>query len=248
MSQEKNLTHVFDPKDIQNNKVMSGFGYLIFFLPLIVMKDSKFARFHANQILLLLASQVVLGLVGGILMGIFGMLGLGIFVGLVAFVMWILLLILEVLAIINMIGAFQGKAKRIPVIGKMTIISNSNNMDAENMFQNQTLNRMADNLQNFSISAPMTACPGCGNRVLKGKKFCPKCGTAIPEIKEERKSVEKKCVQCGNELEANAKFCPECGTPVKEEKKIENCPNCHAKIKDGMKFCSECGTKIMEEA
>lgn len=277
MSQEKNLTNVFDPKDIQDHKVLSGFGYLIFFLPMLVMKESKFARFHANQILLIWLSEIVVGVAGAILSGVLWTIGLGAIGSLVTLVVWIVIMIIGVLAVMNMIGAFQGKAKRLPVIGKISLISNSNNMDVENMFQNETLDKMADNLQNFSFHAPMVVCPGCGNRVLKGKKFCPKCGEAIPEVQEKGNHAGKKCAQCGCDLEANAKFCPECGqivpeekkrscvkcgtqlkanekfcpecgTPVKEEKKIENCPKCHAEVKDGMKFCSACGAKVMEES
>lgn len=46
-------------------------------------------------------------------------------------------------------------------------------------------------------------CPGCGKEVATNAKFCPKCGTKMPE--------NKFCSHCGAKVDANAKFCPECG-------------------------------------
>ena len=45
------------------------------------------------------------------------------------------------------------------------------------------------------------ACPGCGQPVPAGSKFCPNCGQ--PQAKF--------CADCGNKLEGGAKFCPNCG-------------------------------------
>ena len=45
----------FDNQDIQNNKIMailSYFGILVL-VPILAAKESKFARFHANQGLIL---------------------------------------------------------------------------------------------------------------------------------------------------------------------------------------------------
>lgn len=46
-------------------------------------------------------------------------------------------------------------------------------------------------------------CPGCGKEVATNAKFCPECGTKMPE--------NKFCSHCGAKVDANAKFCPECG-------------------------------------
>lgn len=96
--------------DIEKGKTMAGLAYLLFFLPLLVCPDSRYARFHANQSLLLLIAAVlgnaVLGMVpviGWILMPVFslGMLALGIF---------------------GLLNGLGGKAKRLPVIGKFDLI------------------------------------------------------------------------------------------------------------------------------
>lgn len=97
-------------EDIEKGKTMAGLSYLIFFLPLVACPESKYAKFHANQALLLLiaaiAGNVILGIVpviGWMLMPIFGL-------GVLA------------LGIMGLINGFGGKAKRLPLIGKFTII------------------------------------------------------------------------------------------------------------------------------
>ena len=46
-------------------------------------------------------------------------------------------------------------------------------------------------------------CPGCGNRVPKGK-FCIECGATLS-------TGERKCPKCGADVPAGGKFCLECG-------------------------------------
>ncbi len=48
------------------------------------------------------------------------------------------------------------------------------------------------------------SCPSCNSPVAKDTKFCPKCGTQIPEV--------SKCTGCGAELAAGTVFCSNCGT------------------------------------
>ena len=107
--------NVFTQEDIEKNKTMAGLSYFLFFLPLIVCPESQYAKFHANQALLLLitgiAGNVILGIIpiiGWMLMPIFG----------------IAILILGIMGIIN---GFGGKAKPLPVIGKITILKQSVN-------------------------------------------------------------------------------------------------------------------------
>ena len=125
---QKNAKNAFDAKDIEKNKMMAGLGYIIFFIPMIVMNESKFARFHANQILLLLIPEVAVSIIGTILSTMlmaswsFGLAGL---IGLITVGFSIAV---GVVAIINMIAAFRGDAKRVPFIGHITIIKDSNNM------------------------------------------------------------------------------------------------------------------------
>ena len=60
----------FSREDMQQNKIKAGLGYLVFFLPLILCKDSKLGRHCANQGLLLLIVAVLASGLLGILAGI----------------------------------------------------------------------------------------------------------------------------------------------------------------------------------
>ncbi|MDD3504274.1 MAG: zinc-ribbon domain-containing protein [Eubacteriales bacterium] len=100
---------VYSPEDIEKNKVMAGLAYLIFFLPLIACPDSRYARFHANQALLVF----LLGLAAGVI-NIIPILGC--VVSVIAYVFTIVLIIM------GMVNAFGGKAKELPLIGKIKII------------------------------------------------------------------------------------------------------------------------------
>ncbi len=125
---KNNTKNVFDAKDIEKNKMLAGLGYIIFFLPMIVMNESKFARFHANQILLLLIPEVGITLVGTVLSTILIASFLFGLAGIISFITFALDLVVGVAALMNMIAAFRGEAKRVPFIGHITLIKNSNNM------------------------------------------------------------------------------------------------------------------------
>lgn len=251
--EQKILQQGFSKKDIEENRIYAGLGYLIFFIPFLA-KDSKFARFHANQILLLLIPSAIINILGGIISALllgglhFGMAG---FVGLV---ITIIDLLIGAVAIFNMINAFQGKATRIPIVGRMTILQGSNDMDAEELIHNQKLNAMSEKLQNTSFVAAGNrgnVCPNCGEVIKDGKKFCSACGTRIEEKKVEERKTEgkKKCENCGAEVDMKCKFCPECGEEIvdKEPEMPETlvCAQCGAKLCQGMKFCPECGQAVI---
>ncbi len=106
--QAQDNTHT--PEDIEKNKTMAGLSYLLFFLPLIACPESKYARFHANQALLLL----IAGVAGNIVLGIIPVIG------------WMLLpffgIGVLILGIMGLINGFGGKAKRLPLIGKFDIL------------------------------------------------------------------------------------------------------------------------------
>lgn len=100
----------YTAEDIEKGKTMAGLSYLLFFLPLVVCPESRYAKFHANQALLLL----ITGIAGNVILGIIPVIG------------WMLMPIfgLGVLAlgIMGLINGFGGKANRLPLIGKFTII------------------------------------------------------------------------------------------------------------------------------
>ena len=104
-------TSEYDPADIENNKVMAVLSYIwiLFLVPLLAAKDSKFARFHANQGLVLFLAGIASGVVA-----VIPILG------------WILSvvcsIVLTVLMILGIINAATGKAKELPIIGKISLI------------------------------------------------------------------------------------------------------------------------------
>ena len=117
-------TAEFDPADIEANKTMCGLAYfgITFFLPLVACpKESKFAKFHANQALILFLVCIALGVVSGI----FSTLGWW-----VAGFFWVLGYIVSgigglctlALLIIGMVNTFGGRACELPLIGKITLI------------------------------------------------------------------------------------------------------------------------------
>lgn len=57
----------------------------------------------------------------------------------------------------------------------------------------------------------MAECPKCKTSVGNAK-FCPECGTKIPQ--------EKVCPKCKTSV-GKAKFCPECGTKIPQESDSE---------------------------
>ena len=112
-------TEQYEVRDIEENKLYAFCAYisLLFLIPLLARPDSKFARFHANQGIVLFVISVVVAvlswllplipLVGAILAWIVGTLG-----GLAT-------LALMVLGIIN---AAAGRVKELPLVGNIRIL------------------------------------------------------------------------------------------------------------------------------
>lgn len=112
-------TAQFDPQDISANKGMSVLAYIgiLFLIPLLACPNSKFARFHTNQGLVLFLLGIAVSIVTAI-------------IGVIPFVGWVLGPIIGfagsifelVLMIMGIINAAQGQAKELPVIGKITLL------------------------------------------------------------------------------------------------------------------------------
>ena len=111
------LTKQFSEQDVAEGKLMSILSYLwiLFFLPLVVCPNSKFGRFHANQALVLFIVGVVFGVIGSVV----GILGISVLSWIVGMVLGLVDLALVLLGIYF---AATGKAKELPIIGKIRII------------------------------------------------------------------------------------------------------------------------------
>ena len=112
-----------DPKDAQDNKIMGILAYLgiLVLVPIFAAKDSPFARYHANQGLVLIIVIIALSIVLAILTPIFAFVSLALVVltGLLNAVVGIGALVFVIIGIIN---AAKGEMKPLPLIGKFTIL------------------------------------------------------------------------------------------------------------------------------
>ncbi len=112
-------TDTFDPKDIEDNKIYSIFAYLGFLvlIPTLLAQNSPFAKYHANQGLVLLIAELIAAAVSTVLWFIpfVGMI-LGLIIGLPLYLCTV------VLMVIGILNAYNGKARELPVIGKFNIL------------------------------------------------------------------------------------------------------------------------------
>lgn len=97
----------FDKKDVDENKVIACLSYLsiLFLIPLLAKKDSKFCQEHAKQGLVIVLAHIAL-----IVIGVIPVLG------------WMILffggLVLLVVDLIGLVKCLQGGFWEIPLIGK----------------------------------------------------------------------------------------------------------------------------------
>lgn len=100
MTKEKNKKIAADP-DIEANKNIAALSYvwILFLVPLLGKKHSKFAQFHAKQGLVLFITEVIVGLI--VWFPFFGPL---------------LMLILIVVSIIGIVKTLSGEWWKIPFL------------------------------------------------------------------------------------------------------------------------------------
>ena len=115
-------TSQYDPADVEKNKAMGVLAYLswLVLIPIFAAKDSKFARFHANQGLVLLIASAIFGVVRWILSEILFAISWRLYF--VTIIISLLGLAFLALAIIGIVNAATGKAKELPVIGQIRIL------------------------------------------------------------------------------------------------------------------------------
>ncbi|MBR1551047.1 MAG: zinc ribbon domain-containing protein [Muribaculaceae bacterium] len=119
INETPDTTKNYDMQDIEKNKVMAILAYfgILVLVPIFGAKDSKFARFHANQGLILCIIMLVLWVLGQICLAISLK-----FYAIMSVLFMICYLVMAVLAIIGIINAASGKAKELPLVGKYRIL------------------------------------------------------------------------------------------------------------------------------
>lgn len=126
-------TAEFDPTDIRGNKGMAVLAYigLLVLIPIFAAKNSKFAKFHSSQGLNLclfsIAYSIVYGIVWSIITAVcystYALWALGgILTTVLGIINTIVSLAILALMILGIVNACQGKAKKLPVIGKFDIL------------------------------------------------------------------------------------------------------------------------------
>jgi len=110
--------------DVEQNKPLAIIGYIIsilFFVPLVTdAKNSKFAKFHANQQLDLLLFWIASWIIASILSVIFIMTLILIpLIPILWLIYWIAGLVFIILGVVS---AAKGEMKRLPIIGKYELI------------------------------------------------------------------------------------------------------------------------------
>ena len=140
-------TAQFDPQDIELNNRLSLLSYLgiLVLILIFLVQRSRFAKFHANQGLVLLIADVAINLVLTILKLIVGALRSGLMSllyrvaggsvivtlgsvvgGAVNVVFWLITVLVSAaliaLAVLGIINAVKGRAKELPLIGRFRIL------------------------------------------------------------------------------------------------------------------------------
>ncbi len=115
-------TAEFDAADINANKgmaILAYFGPLVL-IPLLAAKGSRFARYHSNQGLVLLLASVLYGIAYSILSSI--ILAISWRLYFIVSIIGLVSIVITILAIIGIINAATGKAKELPLIGKIKLL------------------------------------------------------------------------------------------------------------------------------
>ena len=107
-----------DPADVDKNKVFAVLAYLgiLFLVPLLAAKESRFARYHTNQGVVLFLAAVICS-VGGMMLSFIPLVGC--LVTPVVLIVWIGILVFVIMGIIN---AAKGECKPLPLIGQYKLI------------------------------------------------------------------------------------------------------------------------------
>ena len=117
-------TSYFSRSDIKSNRLMAVLSYLsvLVLIPVFAAKNSPYARFHASQGVNLLILSVLWAIVSGIIGAIVGAIGAVVLSVLWGIVFWVITIALVLMMVIGILGALQGRARELPLIGSFRIL------------------------------------------------------------------------------------------------------------------------------
>lgn len=122
LNQTADSTMEFDPEDIRQNKTLAVVAYLgiLVLIPMFAAKESKFARYHTNQGLVLFLLEIAFAAVYNVLTSIFLAISWRLyFLGSMLSLVWLVFMVVSIIGIIN---ASKGRAKELPMIGQIRIL------------------------------------------------------------------------------------------------------------------------------
>lgn len=116
--------------DIEQNKAMAVLAYIgpLVLVPLLAAQNSKYARYHANQGLILLIASIIVSVATAIVFGILNIFFVLLHIWpIIAIINWLMGLALSgvfiAYMIIGIINAAEGRFKELPIIGKYRILN-----------------------------------------------------------------------------------------------------------------------------
>lgn len=113
---------VFNTEDVSENKVFGILSYIgiLVLIPIFAAKNSQYARFHANQGLVLFILEVALNIIVRIVSVTLSFtFGGALLASLLSLAVAVVSLVFMILGIVN---ACSGEAKQLPIIGGITIL------------------------------------------------------------------------------------------------------------------------------
>lgn len=104
-----------DPADVDQNKIFAVLAYLgiLFLVPLLAAKESRFARYHTNQGVVLFIAAIICS-VGGSILSFIPIVG--------CIVLPVVMIGIFALMIMGIINAAKGECKPLPLIGQYKLI------------------------------------------------------------------------------------------------------------------------------
>lgn len=114
-----------EQEDIDANKVYGILSYIgfLFIIPLLAAKESRFAKFHANQGLVVFLTEIILSAASGAVCALLSAIHLG---ALAAIIGPLISLISLAYSVTGIVFSAQGKAKELPLIGRFHILDSEN--------------------------------------------------------------------------------------------------------------------------
>jgi len=111
----------YDSADIKNNTAYAVLAYLgiLVLVPIFAAKESRYARFHANQGLILVIFEAAWSVITSMVTAALAIIGI---FPLFAFLLNLANIAFLVLMILGIVNAATGKARELPIIGKIRIL------------------------------------------------------------------------------------------------------------------------------